>query len=233
MKPHRFLHLERPENGGNPRIARNDTPPPCEGFTLIEILVVLTIVAALMIMVTPVLFKSKDEGDRSATSADIQKIKTALSHYLNDPKFGDLPPTTLSAAGFNPVNDINPGIEVLVAVLGAEGSILNPFSDEEKLINTDGDRDPKRMTYQKVRDFFEYADSWGNPLIYFRLRDFSDNPDATMRYRIGNGDTIEISPIRSKKTGSFAGAVDLFQIISLGPDEEYGTDDDVVSWKSS
>ena len=205
----------------------------CRGFTLIEILVVLAIVAALIGVVTPLLFKTQEQGERATTAATIQKVKTALHQRQNDPKFGDVPPTDLLEAGFNPVNNINTGIEVLVAVLGAEDSSLNPFDDEEKLINTDGDRDPKMTTYQKSRDFWEYADAWGNPLIYFRLRDFSDNPKATMQYLTGEGRLIEVSPVQSKKTGSFAGATDMYQIFSLGPDCEFGTDDDVVSWKSS
>jgi len=205
----------------------------CSGFTLIEILVVLAIVAALIGVVTPLLFKTQEQGERATTAAIIQKIKTALHQRQNDPKFGDVPSTDLVEAGFNPINGTNTGIEVLVAVLGAEDSALNTIDDEEKLINTDGDRDPKMTTYQNSRDFWEYADAWGNPLIYFRLRDFSDNPNATMQYRTGEGNLIDVSPIQSKKTGSFAGATDGYQIISIGPDCEFGTDDDVVSWKSS
>jgi len=204
-----------------------------EGFTLIEILVVLTILAALIAVVTPVLFKAQEEGQRAVTAAAIQTIKTALKMRAADPRIGDVPPTSLAAAGFDPPNDINEGIEVLVALLGAEDAPSNPFEDDSRLVNLDGDRDPTRMTYQRSREFFEYADSWGNPLIYFRLRDFSDNPDAKVRYQILSGAVLEVGPIRSKKTGSFAGVSDGFQLISLGPDEELGTDDDVVSWSGS
>ena len=208
---------------------------PCgrRGFTLIEILVVLTILAALIAIVSPLLFKVQERGERAVTAACLQNIKTALRNRAADPRIGDLPPSALAAAGFESPNDLNEGIEVLVALLGAEGAEPNPFEDENKLINLDGDRDPRRMTYQQTRDFWEYADSWGNPFIYFRLRDFSDHPDAKVRYQLGDARVIEVSPIRSHKTGSFAGLSDCFQLISLGPDCEFGTDDDVVSWSSS
>ena len=225
-RPRAEMPAEKASNAIDPGSVR-------AGFTLIEILVVLAVLAALIGVVTPILFQARDRGDRGAVAADIQSIKTALRAMLADPKAGDVPPTFLAAAGFESANDINEGIEVLVATLGAEGVTLNPFTDEDKLGNTDGDRDPRRMTYQKSREFFEYLDAWRNPLIYFRLRDFDDNPDATVRYLLGNGETIDVGPVRSKKTGSFAGVSDGFQLISLGPDEEFGTDDDVKSWSSS
>ena len=119
-----------------------------------------------------------------------------------------------------------------MATLGAEGVAINPFGDEDKLINHDGDKDRRKTTYQQSHELFEYADAWGNPLIYFRLRDFTNNPEGTVRYQTVSGEVIEVGPVRSKKTGSFAGVADGFQIISLGPDEEFGTDDDVRSWTS-
>jgi prepilin-type N-terminal cleavage/methylation domain-containing protein len=203
------------------------------GFTLIEILVVLAIVAALIGLVTPILFKTQEQGERAATAADLQKMKLALKERVADPKVGDVPPTSLAAAGFESPNDLNEGIEVLVATLGATDATLNPFEDEARLINTDGDRDPRRTTYQQSKEFFEYADAWGNPFIYFRLRDFESNPDAKVRYQTKDGEIIEVGPVRSQKSGTFAGISDGYQLISMGPDEEYGNDDDVVSWRSN
>lgn len=203
------------------------------GFTLIEILVVLTIVAALIGVAAPLLFRSQETGERAAAAAVIQQVKAALSSRSADPRVGDIPPTRLGEAGFESTNDLNEGIEVLVAVLGSEESTLNPFTDEQNLINTDQDRDPRRTTYGKSREFFEYSDPWGNPYIYFRLRDFDDNADATVRYMTGEGLTFDVSPVKNKKTRTFSGATDGYQVISMGPDMEFGTDDDVVSWRSS
>jgi len=202
------------------------------GFTLIEILIVLSVLAALIVVMSPVLFGTKSQGERAATLAVIQSLKGALQTRLSDAKIGDLPPTSLSQAGFESTNDLNEGIEVLVATLGAEDVASNPFADEDKLVNLDGDKDPRRTTYQKSHELFEYADAWGNPLIYFRLRDFDDNPDAKVRYQTVAGAVIEVAPVRSEKSGTFAGVADGYQIISLGPDEEFGTDDDVQSWTS-
>ncbi len=208
------------------------TEPRNGGFTLIEILIVLGILAALLTVATPVLFKSRESAERKTTGALIQQIRVAVKHRMNSPKFGDAPPSRLALAGFESTNDLNEGIEALVATLGAEDSELNPFDDEDRLENLDGDRDPKKMTFGKSKQFFEYVDAWFNPLVYFRLRDFEEDGKKSVRYTRQDGTTIEVSPIISAKTGGFAGALDGFQIISLGPDEEFGTDDDVVSWSS-
>ena len=203
------------------------------GFTLIEVLVVLSVIAALIVVAAPLLFTTQMAGETAAVQADIQSIKVAVKSWINRPDQGDAPPSSLAEAGFTSTNDTNEGIEALVALLGSEESTMNPFGDEAKLINIDNDKDPKRQTYMKSKQLFEWSDAWGNPLIYFRLRDFDDNPDAKVRYVTASGDVIEVGPIKSEKTGSFGGALDGFQIISLGPDEEFGTDDDVVSWKSN
>ena len=60
---------------------------------------------------------------------------------------------------FDTTNDINSGIEALVATLGALDSAMNPFDDEAKLQNYDNDKDRKRLTYMKSRQFFEYVDA--------------------------------------------------------------------------
>lgn len=208
------------------------TEPRQNGFTLIEILIVLGILAALLSIAVPVLFKSQATAERATTGALIQQIRVAVKQRMNSPKFGDAPPSTLAMAGFESTNDLNEGIEALVATLGAEDSEMNPFDDEDRLENLDGDRDPKRQTFGKSKEFFEYLDAWFNPLIYFRLRDFEGDGKKSVRYTRQDGTTIEVSPVKSAKTGAYAGALDGFQIISLGPDEEFGTDDDVNSWSS-
>lgn len=212
---------------------RTPVPARTGGFTLIEVLIVLAIIAALMGIATPLLFTSKATGERAATAAMIQGIKAAVNNRIDSPKFGEAPPTSLAESGFTSTNDTNEGIESLVATLGAEDSVMNPFSDEGRLVNLDGDKDPKRNTFMKSKELFEYADDWGNPLIYFRLRDFENNAAASVRYVLNNGMEIEVGPVKSDKTGAYGGQLDGFQIISLGPDEEFGTDDDVYSWTSN
>ena len=58
------------------------------GFTLIEILVVLSVLAALIVVMSPVLFSTKAQGERAATHADLQGLKAALQNRLTDPKVG-------------------------------------------------------------------------------------------------------------------------------------------------
>lgn len=51
------------------------------GFTLVEIMIVLAIVAMLMAMVGPRLLKSQEKADLKATNLQIKNLETALKQY--------------------------------------------------------------------------------------------------------------------------------------------------------
>ena len=93
------------------------------GFTLMELMVVLSIIAVLLVLVSPTLWKMFGKGEVNREKAVIQQIRVAVQSLQVDAAHGDLPPTFLDAVdspyadekGVMP-NRTNTGIESLVAI---------------------------------------------------------------------------------------------------------------------
>ncbi|MEW6027443.1 MAG: prepilin-type N-terminal cleavage/methylation domain-containing protein [Planctomycetota bacterium] len=56
----------------------------CAGFTLVEILVVISIIAVLAVMIIPGLVKSRYLAKKAATRTEIANMETALGLYAAD-----------------------------------------------------------------------------------------------------------------------------------------------------
>ncbi|MBI1852646.1 MAG: type II secretion system protein [Planctomycetes bacterium] len=210
------------------------------GFTMIELLVVIAIIGVLLLFLVPRIFTMRTAGERNAQGAEIQQIKTAIEAYRHDPSYGDLPPTSAALAAFAPKNgnlapnDVNLGIESLVLHFNQKDFHgENPFASMMAAIaktNTDGDSASVNVTSFGTNELFECPDKWGNPLVYFRLRDFADRKKE-QKIRLPDGTDLSVAPMWDDKLNRFAGYEDGFQILSLGPDGKYGTADDVTSWE--
>jgi prepilin-type N-terminal cleavage/methylation domain-containing protein len=68
------------------------------GFTLVEILVVISIIAILAGMLLPVISSVRQRGQVTATVLEIQNLKNAIEGYKQ--KFGDYPPDGSNAVVF-------------------------------------------------------------------------------------------------------------------------------------
>ncbi len=206
---------------------------------MIEILVVLSIIAIILALLSPTLFRLAGRGDVTETRALLVNISASLKAYATNPDYGVFPPTVLDetflkvpkSGRFKP-NDTNLGIESLVFHLTHEDYVgESPFSEEERFINTDDDEASVALTWTGDKALFEYADAWGNPLIYFNLADLTAGTSQQFRVTTLEGAEVSVSPAKSSKfKNSFAGRSDGFQIISLGPDGEFDTKDDIHSW---
>ena len=208
------------------------------GFTLIEILVVLSIIALLLVFFSPTLMRLAKSGESGKAKAQVQTIKALVATYASNPRYGDYPPTDArdtrlkiaSGVELRP-NDVNLGIESLVLHFShLDYGAQSPFTEEKLLVNYDGDEASTNVTRFAKPDLFEYSDPWGKPYIYFRLRDFDPKAPTRQNYE-GEDGAFEAWPIVSEKTGTFAGDSDGFQILSCGPDGEFGTDDDIKSFE--
>jgi general secretion pathway protein G len=65
-------------------VSPNDRPRARRGFTLIEILVVITVIAILASLVTPMVFRNVGDAKTSAARAQVEILGLALDAYRLD-----------------------------------------------------------------------------------------------------------------------------------------------------
>lgn len=194
------------------------------GFTLIELLGVLIIISILAFFLVTRLADSEDVVKRKLAREEIEFVGAALGEY--EIEKGDYPPSTALGEWGAAPNATNLGIEALYVSLWQKG-IDGAGVKEDKLVNVDQDAAVKRLTVNPALDLFELADPWGNPLAYFHHRDY-DRRDLYTTEDPATGEVIdgEVGARKSSKTGAYFNPHE-FQLISAGPDGQFGTDDDV------
>jgi prepilin-type N-terminal cleavage/methylation domain-containing protein len=218
-----------------PRAPAASREPPAEGFTLVEVLVVMAIISVLAGIVVASIGVARKFSDAKATAVDIQTLVQAINTY--NERFGDYPPSSLSALGVkgNPANE---GNEALVLALSAKKK-NGPFFEfkEGRLLNTDSDSLSAKdlATLKKNLDpiqtspaLYEYVDLWGSPYVYIHNRDYGKK----LTYNNRHGNTVQVTAVKSEKLGAYQAATS-FQIWSFGPNglNENGDGDDIASWK--
>ncbi len=208
-----------------------------------ELMVVLSIIAVLLVLVSPTLWKMFGKGEVSREKAIVQQIRMAVKALQADARHGDLPPTYLDAAdspyaenkGDVVPNRVNCGIESLVVTFHSPSFRgESPFTEEDRFLNTDDDSSKDPMTEFDTRELLEYVDSWGTPFVYLRLRDFEEGrKGCNVTEVIGEDeyDEVQIRPEKNEKLGVFYGSSDGFQVLSAGPDRVFGTEDDIASYR--
>ena len=198
-----------------------------QGFTLIELLVVICIIGILVALTTVGIVKAMESARTSSTQTMLDSISGALAQYAQ--RWGDYPPTTIDDLGVRAPNDVNNGIEALVACLSSDlrGGIL--FKNEDHLTNTDGDSASKNVTHWYFGDnqLREWVDEFGNVLIYMHHKDFA-KPKASMKlYQLtSDPEKVTILPEQNPTTKTYSNP-DKFQLRSVGRDGKPGTQDDI------
>jgi prepilin-type N-terminal cleavage/methylation domain-containing protein len=197
------------------------------GFTLIELLVVICIIGILVALTTVGIVKAMDSARASTTQTMLDSISAALAQYAQ--RWGDFPPTSIDDLGSKAPNDINNGVETLVACLssGKRGGIL--FKNEDHLVNVDGDSAGSNVTgwYFGDNQLREWTDEFGYVLIYMHHKDFA-KPKTTMKtYRFfKEGEEFTVPPEQNPATKTYSNP-DKFQLRSVGKDGKPGTGDDI------
>jgi len=198
------------------------------GFTLIEMLVVITIIGILASLILVGVINAIGSSKINSTKASLLQIKMALEQYKN--YFGDYPPSSLTEFGATLPNNTNNGIEAMLACLSTNNG--GPFYEAPSkfLANTDNDSVKKNITnwYFGDNQLREVIDDFGNPFIYFHFRDYQKPSKNIIKYIIG-GQVQECRPSKDNKTGTFCNPYG-FQLWSLGPDgkNDNGGGDDIT-----
>ena len=213
--------------------------PHRSGFTLVELLVVIVIIAMLAALITPAVFQARRSGQNAAIKAEIDLLHMAIMHYRNE--YGSFPPA-VSVAGPSglagrhvqrlfPRSSPSPSaVTVDTALVGWLGGYsknpINPLGNPRvKLF----DFDQNRVNANQ----FHPIEKQGSPYIYIDSAnyryDHDSNPSTAeilQPFTVG-GNTYYADPNANPDT---------FQILCAGLDESWGTnsDDDLSNfWKGT
>jgi prepilin-type N-terminal cleavage/methylation domain-containing protein len=198
------------------------------GFTLIELLVVICIIAVLTGLVTVAVVGAMKTSKVNGTQQFLNQIEGALASY--QVRWGDYPPTSIDDLGGRAPNDLNQGVESLVACLSSsrKGTVLFQ-PNEEHFANVDGDHADKNVTgwYFGDNELREYVDFFGFVIIYIHGKDFARPRAGTMKYRFfKGGEDVTVVAEQSPATKTYVNA-GRYQLRSVGPDGKFGTPDDI------
>ena len=206
------------------------------GFTLIEMLVVITIISILAGLSLYGVLKAKKTGIESSVKTDVQMLCARIESFKN--AFGYYPPISLAGLKVKG-NGINEGNESLFAFLLSKKK-GGPFADdlkEDRWENGDADvLSPKELLAVKTAldwargtgQLLEYVDYWSSPFVYIPARDYGKK----LKYQAEGGAVFEVTARKNVKTGTYCSPT-TYQLWSVGADgvNQNGEGDDIVSWK--
>ena len=148
------------------------------GFTLVELLVVLAILAVLAGFLTPAVLRARVTAQVRRAEADISRLALAITSYSE--QFGYLPPDQF----VGPANRPNTPNECLVFFLGSELDPAEPSGNIGAGNQIIGNVGRKPKTFATVKsdpyhefdtgrllaydggDFLSFMDPWGLPYFY-------------------------------------------------------------------
>ena len=145
------------------------------GFTLVELLVVIGIIALLAALVTPAVMRSMSTTRAAAVKTEIDLLSTALMNYKNE--YGSFPPADMRGLwddGNKAVNKAHPAYKHLKRAF--------PRLSE-----------PEGLTASQVSPYYFMAQMSPAQALVFWLQGFYDNP----QFPLTNGVPLTIAAPRS------------------------------------
>lgn len=202
-----------------------------EGFTLVELLVVICIIGILVALTTVGIVKALGASRTNASQAMLDSIAGALAQYAQ--RWGDFPPSSLDDIAIKPQNDVNNGIETLVACMSSQKKGGALFHADDQLANADNDSASglaEKMNWvlgDKNNQAHEWVDQFGWTLFYMHGKDFQKPKASLTKYRVSkDAEDVTIGPEQNPDTKAFRG-MGRFQLRSVGQDGKPGTGDDI------
>ncbi|MHC4547192.1 MAG: type II secretion system protein [Planctomycetota bacterium] len=213
------------------------------GFTLIEILVVISILGVLMALVSVLVIRAGAKKEELQTQQLVTAyLPNAIERYKQE--FKRFPPMSMRQLGaitrykgLVTDNETNESSEVLLVVL-RHPDFSAPLGEgdlptEEPFENTDDD------IWNKVPDgstdpaALEIVDAWGSPVVYIEKNHYDK---AVIRIINAAGDEVEVTAVRRPDGATYYNPTS-YQIISVGENgvqdstEEPDLMDDVMNFK--
>ena len=218
---------------------RKAGPHGVGGFSLIEVMVVLAILAGLITTGTVMLGIARKKQRVHETELRLAALAAAIEDLRSNDNLQRYPPANiakLSYTGFDGAkwnagaNTKNVGIETLYVCFRLPGIHAMPknLDAEDCIGNTDGDSASAPIGNLQKTDLFEYLDAWGNPFVYFSASDYKDTSKVEQYVLNDEAHTeVKVAPRKNEQNGEFQ-RLDSYQLMSLGPDGQPGTEDDIV-----
>lgn len=198
------------------------------GFSLVELLAVIVILGILVAFLVTTLGGQSDAVKVNLTRTKVEQYAAEIATYEREN--GRFPQGTWKDDWGSPPNRINLGVEALVVQLWSVARGGTHLSEDD-LVNLDADQSSSQLTAFPRRDLFELRDEWNNPLAYLERTQYGESFVYFTESPV-TGEPIEsqVKAVESAKTGAFHNPRS-FQLLSAGPDGEFGTEDDIGNFR--
>ena len=241
----------------------HQTQPPAGrgGFTLVELLAVIMIIALLAGLVTPAVMRARNSARNAAIRAEIDMLHMAIMNYKNE--YGSFPPAVSAATAGSPsakhLQRLFPRCTTVVNELGSQSLTSNialnvwlrGFTADPTLPITGAGGRKKLFDFDETRlNSYQYAPAGkkNSPYIYIDAASYGLVPYDTANLTMPGAQRVPIKPPPTATAQDFGTAIpvptsptpqpffnpDTFQILCAGQDEDFGTDDDLSNfWKGT
>jgi len=231
-------------------------PAPPRGFTLVEMLVVVAIIAILAGLITAAAIRARTTARQAAIKLEIDQLAEAIGAYKA--KFGDYPPDFTDPAAVQrhfakafprckaaiPTGyDAASGIVFCLGgmpdpnndkkLTGFSANPENPFDNSPSRIEPFFDFDQRRLGTGKARKLVYYPKIGkpdpASPYVYFRSRPggvYGPRPERTQFFEPPEGS--KVMPYYDALVEDWVNPKG-FQILSAGLDDRFGSDNNYRS----
>lgn len=219
-------------------------PSVRRGFTLVEILVVVGIIAALVALVTPAVINARLTARRAAIKTEIDMLQKAMLNYQLE--YGSFPPCSSApvagGASARHLARLFPRCTNVVAQLGtgtvtpqiALNTWLSGYTNDPMLpITGVGGRkklydfDAGRITGPLTSGTYAPPNLPNSPYVYIDRTAYG-TLDSPTPFVVGSG--TYRAQLQVVATGTTFFKPDSFQILCAGLDGEFNTDDDMSNF---